>query len=147
MSDRDRERPPGRREDRPGPTVPLTPRQQFQRAMVESSALEVCEEGRPCYLCGEDARNPGIWSPTPSLAGYLGAAEGEHETFVYGLCDECMDKPDPGDRVEEKILRGRRTRLAAAEAGLEVAGGFALYGSPADLERFLAAFARNAPPP
>jgi hypothetical protein len=58
-----------------------------------------------------------------------------------------MDSPDPGDRVEGKILRGRRTRVAAAEAGLEVAGEFALFGSPADLGRFLAAFARNAPPP
>jgi hypothetical protein len=119
----------------------VTPRQQFQFAMIGETMEEIRDHGKPCILCGEETRNAGCWFPDSRLASYLGAPPGKDRVFVYSLCDGCH-----ATDVEERFLAERRTRLAAADARLEVSDGVVIFSGPEDLERFSTAWDRHEPP-
>jgi hypothetical protein len=114
--------------------------------MVEAHMAEIRDRGRPCRVCGEPARNVGLWTPTERLARYLGSQPGKVGVVVYALCRRCIAEPGITGRVEAAIVADHRARLAAAEAGLEIADGFMPFHALDDVRRFAEAFERHKPP-
>jgi len=132
-----------------GPRTPrpkLTPRQEFQWAMIATEMEAILDHGRPCLRCGEQTHSPGCWFPTPPIAAYLGDPPGETRVVVYALCEDCQRRAPGGSAVEERLLAARRTALAAADAGLALVAGAVRFESPEDRARFGAAWQRHEPP-
>ena len=88
----------------------------------------------------------GCWFPMPRLAAYLGAPPGKTRVFVYTLCEDCERRDPGGSAVEGRIIADRRTKLAAADAGLALVEGAVRFGSPEDFARFGSAWERHEPP-
>lgn len=137
------------RPDPPQPE-PESPGRRFQQALLAEALADYAAEVRagrsPCLLCGEPGSRVGAWFPTDRYSRYLGAPPGKTRVVPYALCDACHTAPDSMRTVEDAILLQRQARLAAAEVGLSIEAGFLPFGNQADLERFAAAYDRNAPP-
>jgi hypothetical protein len=142
-----------RRKGRPKrPQQELTPRQRFQFAMIENAMEDNRDHGGECLLCRTKTRNSNVWMVNVGpLSEWFGAAPGKHRTFVYPLCNPCIEKARKTCEDETRIIERHRSELAAAEAGLviEVIDGMRVipFEDPGDAVRFQAAWLRNAPPP
>lgn len=151
MSNRDRRKKPserrGRREDTRPPDQALTPRQEFQYALLAETVAELAKEGGPCVLCGAHAHTVGLWWTTQPFSAYMGAPPGKCRAVPYHLCDRHADPAaDHAAEVEDVLLAERRAWLAVADAGIELVDGVAYFASGDDAERFAEAWERHAPP-
>jgi hypothetical protein len=150
---RDRQRPPD---------------QEFQAALITE---EINPPATDCSLCGQlPPRYHAACYPPAPLASYLGAHGGKPAVGDFLLCDRCFQLPDRDDRLVETTVLRRGFALATVEAGLPTATMAAFYRaylghrigedavqaviraiaqvglSNVDVDRFLAAIERNAPP-
>jgi hypothetical protein len=69
-----------------------------------------------CLLCGRRTSFMGVWVPTASTCGELGAPAGKSRLVAYALCRKCQRRPDTPRRVEETILDDVRRELEKPEA-------------------------------
>ena len=113
------------------------------RFSLDEALESIRDHGRPCTLCGDEARNPGCWIPTPRLAVYPGAPPGKDRAVVYSLCSDCWHRDGVLGAVWGSDPRRSSRRTGR---GLALVDRIVRFGTPEDVARFAAAWERFSPP-